>query len=30
LVKTLQGDASRINFLPSAKNRLTQKYGLGA
>jgi alkane 1-monooxygenase len=28
LVKTLQGDTSRINFLPSAKHRLTEKYGL--
>ena len=28
LVKTLAGDASKINFLPSAKSRLTQKYGL--
>jgi alkane 1-monooxygenase len=28
LVKTLQGDASRINFLPSAKSRLIQQYGL--
>jgi alkane 1-monooxygenase len=28
LIKTLQGDISRINFLPSAKSRLVQKYGL--
>jgi len=28
LIKTLQGDASRINFLPSAKNRLIKKFGL--
>ena len=28
LIKTLQGDASRINFLPSAKNRLIKKFRL--
>ena len=28
LIKTLHGDVSRINFLPSAKNRLIQKYQL--
>ena len=28
LIKTLQGDVSRINFLPSAKNRLIKKFGL--
>ncbi len=28
LIKTLQGDASRINFLASAKNRLIKKFGL--
>jgi len=28
LIKTLQGDVARINFLPSAKSRLVQKYGL--
>ena len=30
LIKTLQGDVSRINFLPSAKNRLVEKFGLVA
>ena len=30
LIKTLQGDVSRINFLPSAKNRLIEKFGLVA
>jgi len=30
LIKTLQGDVSRINFLPSAKNRLIKKFGLAA
>jgi alkane 1-monooxygenase len=30
LIKTLQGDVSRINFLPSAKNRLIKKFGLVA
>ena len=30
LIKTLQGDVSRINFLPSAKNRLIEKFGLAA
>lgn len=30
LIKTLQGDTSRINFLPSAKNRLIEKFGLVA
>ena len=28
LIKTLQGDVARINFLPSAKNRLIKKFGL--
>jgi len=28
LIKTLNGDVSRINFLPRAKNRLIQKYQL--
>jgi len=28
LIKTLQGDVSRINFLPSAKNRLIKQFGL--
>ena len=28
LIKTLNGDVSRINFLPSAKNRLIKKFGL--
>ncbi len=28
LIKTLHADVSRINFLPSAKNRLVQKYKL--
>ena len=30
LVQTLNGDVSRINFLPSAKNRLIEKFGLVA
>ena len=30
LIKTIQGDVSRINFLPSAKNRLIEKFGLVA
>ena len=30
LIKTLQGDISKINFLPSAKNRLIKKFGLVA
>ena len=30
LIKTLQGDVSRINFLPSAENRLIKKFGLAA
>ena len=30
LIKTLQGDVSRINFLASAKNRLIKKFGLAA
>jgi alkane 1-monooxygenase len=30
LIKTLQGDVARINFLPSAKNRLIKKFGLAA
>ena len=30
LIKTLNGDVSRINFLPSAKNRLIKKFGLAA
>ena len=30
LIQTLQGDVSRINFLPSAKSRLMQKYGLNS
>jgi alkane 1-monooxygenase len=30
LIKTLQGDVSRINFLPSAKHRLIEKFGLVA
>ena len=28
LIKTLNGDVSRINFMPSAKNRLIKKFGL--
>ena len=30
LIKTLNGDVARINFLPSAKNRLIKKFGLVA
>ena len=30
LIQTLNGDVSRINFLPSAKNRLIEKFGLVA
>ena len=30
LIKTLNGDIARINFLPSAKNRLIKKFGLVA
>ena len=30
LIKTLNGDITRINFLPSAKNRLIKKFGLVA
>ena len=30
LIQTLSGDVSRINFLPSAKNRLIKKFGLAA
>jgi alkane 1-monooxygenase len=30
LIQTLNGDTSRINFLPSAKNRLIEKFGLAA
>lgn len=30
LIQTLNGDTSRINFLPSAKNRLIKKFGLAA
>jgi alkane 1-monooxygenase len=30
LIKTLNGDVARINFLPSAKDRLIKKFGLVA
>jgi len=30
LIQTLNGDTSRINFLPSARNRLIKKFGLAA
>ena len=30
LIQTLSGDVSRINFQPSAKNRLIKKFGLAA
>jgi len=30
LIQTLNGDTSRINFLPSAQNRLIEKFGLAA
>ena len=30
LIKTLNGDVARINFLPRAKNRLIKKFGLVA
>jgi alkane 1-monooxygenase len=28
LIKTVKSDVARINFLPSAKSRLLQKYAL--